>query len=241
MSPPPKSKSSRPAKPQKTSGKASKTRASVGRVWRDARGRFARPVSYVVKGAYRDTFYDRAGHVTGFATNAPKPKEVFAREVASIDRRRRKAPTPVKGPKITKPKKARPPKIAKPSKPPRKPVKPPRKPAKPPKKPPKGKPPKVKKKPPKKPPKKPEKKPEKPKKTPLPQIFGKNRHETLLPLKGEIKARILEAETLVRQAQERGHDATDLSEIGYEYYQLIAAVENMSPHDVYTLFKSPEL
>jgi hypothetical protein len=209
-------------------------------VWRDARGRFARPVSYVVKGAYRDTFYDRAGRVTGFATNAPKPKEAFAREVASVDRRRKKAPTPVKGPKITKPRKARP-KVVKPSKPAKKPPKAPRKPPKAPKKPPKGKPPKVKKKPAKKPLKKPPEKPKKPEKTPLPQIFGKNRHEVLLPLKGEIKSRILEAESLVRQAQERGHDATDLSEIGYEYYQLIAAVENMSPHDIYTLFKSPEL
>lgn len=62
-----------------------------------------------------------------------------------------------------------------------------------------------------------------------------------MPIKGEIRERILEAEALVRQAQERGHDATDLSEIGYEYYQLIAAVEAMSPHDIYTLFKSPEL
>jgi hypothetical protein len=230
LSRPPKLKSSRPAKAQKNSGgKASKATRRAVNLWRDARGRFARPVSYVVKGAYRDTFYDRAGRVTGFATTAPKPKEAFAREVASVDRRRKKAPKPVKGPKITKPRKPRP-KIAKPA---RKPPKAPSKPAKPPKKPPKAKPPKKA--------KKPAKKPEKPKKTPLPQIFGKNRHEVLMPIKGEIKARILEAEALVRQAQERGHDATDLSEIGYEYYQLIAAVESMSPHDIYTLFKSPEL
>ncbi len=227
-------KSSRPAKAQKTKGgKASKTRSAAGSLWRDARGRFARPVSYVVKGAYRDTFYDRAGHVTGFATTAPKPKEVFAREVASIDRRRKKAPTAVKGPKITKPRKPRP-KIAKPA---RKPPKAPSKPAKPAKKPPKAKPPKVKKKPKGKP-----AKVKKPAKTPLPRIFGKHRHELLMRAGKEIRERINEANDLVVQELARGNEARDRDEdTGIEYYQLIAQIENMSPHDIYTLFKSPEL
>jgi len=98
---------------------------------------------------------------------------------------------------------------------------------------------------PKKPePKKP-KKPEKPKappippKTPLPQLFGKNRDEILVPIVGDIKARILEAEALIAQVQERGLKASSISEVGYEYYQLIAAIEKMSPHDIYTLFMSP--
>jgi hypothetical protein len=37
----------------------------------------------------------------------------------------------------------------------------------------------------------------------------------------------------------RGKKATSLSEIGYEYYELIAAIEKMSSHDIYTLFMSP--
>lgn len=237
-----KSKLSRPAKAQKTSGgKASKTTRRAGSLWRDPRGRFARPVSYVVKGPFRDTFYDRTGHVTGFATQAPKPKEAFAREVASVDRRRKKAPVKVTGPKITKPKPRKAPaKVAKPTKPARKPPKAPSKPAKPRAKLPKAKPPKK----PAKPAKKPAKpaKPKPPKKTPLSQIFGKNRHEVLQRLKGEIKRRVEEAQDAVIQSLERGHEAKDRDEeTGLEYYQLIAEVENMSPHDIYTLFKSPEL
>ena len=32
---------------------------------------------------------------------------------------------------------------------------------------------------------------------------------------------------------------SEISPLGYEYYELIAAMEKMSPHDVYTLFMSP--
>jgi hypothetical protein len=116
----------------------------------------------------------------------------------------------------------------------RKPPKAPRKLPKAPRKPPKAKPAKPSKKA-AKPPTKP------PEKTPLPQIFGANRKEILIPIKGEIRGRILEAEALVRQVLMRGHEASDPSEIGYEYYQLIAQIEKMSPHDIYTLFKSPDL
>jgi hypothetical protein len=73
----------------------------------------------------------------------------------------------------------------------------------------------------------------------LPQLFGKNRHEVLVPIRGEIKERVQEAEALIEQARNRGKKATSISEIGYEYYQLIAAIEKMSPHDIYTLFMSP--
>lgn len=87
-------------------------------------------------------------------------------------------------------------------------------------------------------PKKPEAPPTPPK-TPLPQLFGKDRKERLIPFGEEIKARIMEAEALVAQVQERGLKASSISEVGYEYYQLIAAIEKMSPHDIYTLFVSP--
>lgn len=61
----------------------------------------------------------------------------------------------------------------------------------------------------------------------------------------EDRERIKEAEEAIKEAerQARKHKmpfgATELSPLGYEYYQLIAAVEKMSPHDVYTLFMSP--
>jgi hypothetical protein len=153
--------------------------------------------------------------------------------VASIDRRRKKAPIKVKGPKITKPKPRKPrPEVVKPRKPPRKPVKPPRKPAKPPKKLPKGK-------RPKKPPIGTGRAPLKP---PLPQIFGKNRHELLIRAGREIRARIDEANDHVVVELGLGHEATDRDDdSGFEYYQLIAQIEKMSPHDIYTLFRSPEL
>jgi len=70
-------------------------------------------------------------------------------------------------------------------------------------------------------------------------LFGKNRKETLVPIVGEIKDRITEAEALIAQVQARGLKASSISEVGYEYYQLIAAIEKMSPHDIYTLFMSP--
>lgn len=195
-------------------------------MWRDAKGRFASPVYFDGK-RYRDA---RSGKVSVFATSSQHPSKVA--EVRKRHPIKAQKP-PVRFAKPSKPV-AKPPR--KPVKAPPKPVKakPPRKPGKPARKPPK--------RPPKKPPKKPVKKPAKPpEKVPIPQIFGKNRHEVLTPIKGMIRQRIIEAEALVRQVQERGHDASDLSEIGYEYYQLIASVENMSPHDVYTLFRSPGL
>jgi len=78
-----------------------------------------------------------------------------------------------------------------------------------------------------------------PPKKPLPQLFGKHRGEVLYPIRGEVKERVQEAEGLIEQARKRGKKATSISEIGYEYYQLIAAIEKMTPHDIYTLFMSP--
>ncbi len=124
-----------------------------------------------------------------------------------------------------------------PPKKPTKPVKkaPPRKPAKP-----------VKKAPPKKPrkPRKP-KEPPKPPKVWISQLFGKNRREKIRAITPEDRERIKEAEEAIeemrRHTRRQGlpFGATEPSPLGYEYYQLIAAVEKMSPHDVYTLFMSP--
>ena len=206
---------STPAKPRGQSLRV-KTQKTKARTWRDAKGRFASPVYYDGK-RYRRA---KDGRPSSFASRGIHPS------AASI-RAAKHPPKPQPRPVV---KEARPPRPSKLAKPPRKPAKP------------RGKLPKAKApKKPRKPRKRKPTEPKKPQKTPLPQIFGKNRDEVLTPIKGEIRARILEAEALVRQAQERGHDATDLSEIGYEYYQLIAAVEAMSPHDIYTLFKSPDL
>lgn len=196
--------------------KATKKRTEAARetrpkVWRDASGRFASPVYFDGK-RYRSK---TTGAVAKFATTSSKPSK--AAKVA------KKAGKPVslkpKGKafkKAAKPVSLKP--KGKPSKKPRKPVI--AKPRKP------------------KAPKKPEAPPTLPK-TPLPQLFGKNRRETLVPIVGEIQDRLVEAEALVAQVQGRGLKASSISEVGYEYYQLIAAIEKMSPHDIYTLFMSP--
>ncbi len=193
-----------------TTKRTEAARATKPKVWRDARGRFATPVVFDGK-RYRSK---TTGAVARFATTAAKPSK--AAKVA------KKAGKPVSfkakplrgGPKAP-PKPSRP-VISKP-KAPRKAKKPEPKKAKP---------------------RKPEAPPIPPK-TPLPQLFGKDRKEKLVPFGEEIKARIMEAEALVAQVQERGLKASSISEVGYEYYQLIAAIEKMSPHDIYTLFVSP--
>lgn len=170
----------------------------------------------------------------------PRPRVVIPRKPAKPVRAQPKKPS--KAPP-KKPRKA-PPKVA------------PRKPAKaPPKKPSKA-PPKVAPKPRKAPPKAPPKKPKKPRKKkpaepPKPpkvwigQLFGKNRREKIRAITPEDRERIKEAEDAIREAEKQTRrlglpfGPTEPSPLGYEYYQLIAAVEKMSPHDVYTLFMSP--
>jgi hypothetical protein len=90
-------------------------------------------------------------------------------------------------------------------------------------------------------PKKP-KAPPKPPKTWIGQLFGKNRREKIRPITEEDRARIKDAEAAIKEAQRherRKLKPDDISPLGYEYYQLIAAMEKMSSHDVYTLFMSP--
>lgn len=216
---------SSPPEPQKTKGK----------VWRDAKGRFASPVYFDGK-RYRDA---RSGKVSVFATASEHPSRVAkARRLRPIK--------PQKPPRFPKP--------AKPSpKPPRKSVKAPKvptkgkplgKPGKPARKPPKAVPRKLVKKPKKKPPKEALKLPQPPK-TFIGQIFGKNRRHLLRPLTREDRKRIKEAKDAIEEAGDYARrnrqrfGPTEKSPLGYEWHQLIAAVEKMSPHDVYTLFMSP--
>jgi hypothetical protein len=73
-------------------------------------------------------------------------------------------------------------------------------------------------------------------------LFGKNRREKIRPITEEDRARIKDAEVAIHEAErqeKRKLKPEDISPLGYEYYQLIAAIEKMSAHDVYTLFMSP--
>lgn len=76
-------------------------------------------------------------------------------------------------------------------------------------------------------------------------MFGANRREKIRPITQEDRERIKEAELDIeevrRQTKRAGlpFGATEISPLGYEYYELIAALEKMSPHDVFTLFMSP--
>jgi hypothetical protein len=76
-------------------------------------------------------------------------------------------------------------------------------------------------------------------------LFGKNRHEHIRRQTNVDRERIKEAEEAIKEAERQSRrlrlpfGPTEPSPLGYEYYQLIAAVEKMSPHDVYTLFMSP--
>lgn len=77
------------------------------------------------------------------------------------------------------------------------------------------------------------------------QLFGKNRRETIRPVTPEDRQRIKEVEEVIAEAERQARrlrlpfGPTEPSPLGYEYYQLIAGVEKMSAHDVYTLFMSP--
>jgi hypothetical protein len=75
------------------------------------------------------------------------------------------------------------------------------------------------------------------------RLFGKNRRHKLRPVTEEDRERIKEAKKTIEDAERnegKKLKPEDISPVGYEYYQLIAAVEKMSPHDVYTLFMSPK-
>jgi hypothetical protein len=71
------------------------------------------------------------------------------------------------------------------------------------------------------------------------QIYGMRRKEKIRKISAEDKERIKEAEFMVRDLIMKGEGPSDLSALGIQYYELIAAIEKMSPHDIYTLFMSP--
>ena len=174
-----------------------------------------------------------------FATTAKRPSAITAKKPPKAAAKPRRPPVKAKLPKAA-PKPVR----LKPGKPqrPKKPKTPPKKRVAP-KKP-------VKTKPVKTPPKKPSK-PKKPKAPPKPpkqwisQMFGKNRREKIRAITSEDRQRIKDAEESIEETrrQTRKHHLpfgpTEISPLGYEYYELIAAIEKMSAHDVYTLFMSP--
>lgn len=190
----------------------------------------------------------------------------FAVRPKPVKKRRKVLPKPVKPPKKRKPlpkptkpvkklrklikptrkvhpKKAPPVKLRKPPKKVAKPSKPvskkpgPKKLAKKPVKP-------IKKKPVKKKPTKKAKPVEIPKRR-ITQIFGKSRKEKIRPVTEEDRERIKEALLDIEEVRKQTRKAklpfgpTEISPLGYEYYELIAALEKMSAHDVYTLFMSP--
>lgn len=95
-------------------------------------------------------------------------------------------------------------------------------------------------------PKKPSKAPPKPPKTFISRLFGKDRHTLARKITSEDEARIKEAVQAIEEAREEARKQkkpfgpTVISKYGYEYYELIASIEKMSPHDIYTLMVSPK-
>jgi hypothetical protein len=75
-------------------------------------------------------------------------------------------------------------------------------------------------------------------KPPLPQIFGEGIHDPLVKITPEVKDRINQAGLRVTREVIDGKGPTDRDETGNEYYQLIAEMEHMTSHDIYTLFVS---
>jgi hypothetical protein len=205
----------KPKTKTKTNQSPKQSQSTGRKVWRDASGRFASPVKFDGL-RYRD----KSGRVRKFATTAKRPSAINPKKPSKA----RQPPVKVKVPN-------------KPSKP----VKPH------PKKPGKAIPAKTKaKKPTKaKPKKKKVKSVKKPPKAYISQMFGKSRREKIRPITEEDRERITEAEESIaetkRQTRRVGlpFGPSEISPLGYEYYELIAAMEKMSPHDVYTLFMSP--
>jgi hypothetical protein len=80
----------------------------------------------------------------------------------------------------------------------------------------------------------------------IPQIFGANRREKIRPITQEDRERLKEASLDIEEVRIQTRrlklpfGPTEISPVGYEYYELIAALEKMSPHDVFTLFMSPK-
>jgi hypothetical protein len=75
-------------------------------------------------------------------------------------------------------------------------------------------------------------------KPPLLQVFGEGVRDPIVEVTPEIKARIGHAGLRVTREMIDGHGPTDRDDDGTEYYQLIATMEHMTPHDIYTLFVS---